>query len=167
VVNGVCVALLNVPHEHGEGDAGAERHTHRDLNLRAAYLHVLADALTSLLAIVALLGAKYLGLTWMDPLMGIVGAILVARWSLGLMRDSGRTLLDRQAPEELLRRVARAVEDDDTRVADLHIWSIGPGVHAAELVVVTPAPLAPDAYKERLPVGLGLGHVAVEVHRDT
>ena len=92
---------------HDHGGAGAHEHDH---NLRAAYLHVLADALTSLLAIVALLAAKYLGLAWMDPLMGIVGAVLVGRWSLGLMRDSGRVLLDRQAPEELRRRVVGAVE---------------------------------------------------------
>lgn len=163
LVNGVCVLLLDVG-DHGH--AGEGRHEHHDHNLRAAYLHVLADALTSLLAIVALLAAKYLGLTWMDPLMGIVGAILVGRWSLGLMRESGRTLLDRQAPEELRRRVVSAVEDgDDGRVTDLHLWSIAPGVYAAELVIVASTPLAPNAYKERLPDSLGLGHVAVEVHR--
>ena len=176
LVNGVCVLLLDVGH-HDHGGAGAHEHDH---NLRAAYLHVLADALTSLLAIVALLAAKYLGLAWMDPLMGIVGAVLVGRWSLGLMRDSGRVLLDRQAPEELRRRVVGAVEGggdildggdsgggaaDDTRVTDLHLWAIAPGVYAAELVIVSSTPLAPDAYKQRLPRSLGLGHVAVEVHR--
>jgi cation diffusion facilitator family transporter len=158
-VNGVCVAILNTrEHDHDH---------HHDHNLRSAYLHVLADALTSLLAIVALLAAKYLGLTWMDPVMGLVGAALVGRWSLGLLRASGRVLLDRQGPEELRERVVRCVEaDGDTRVTDLHLWSIAPGVYAAELVVVSPEPLAPGAYKERLPAGLGLGHVAVEVHRD-
>ena len=163
VVNGVCVAILNVrDHAHAEGDD----HAHHDHNLRAAYLHVLADALTSVLAIVALLAAKYLGLNWMDPLMGIVGALLVGRWSLGLMRASSRTLLDRQGPEELRERVVRFIEDGgDSRVADLHLWSIAPGVYAAELVIVAATPLAPDAYKARLPNSLGLGHVAVEVHQ--
>jgi cation diffusion facilitator family transporter len=158
-VNGVCVAILNV-NDHGAG------HEHHDHNLRAAYLHVLADALTSLLAIVALLAAKYLGLTWMDPLMGVVGAILVGRWSLGLLRASSRVLLDRQGPEELREEIVRRVEaDGDSRVTDLHLWSIAPGVFAAEVVVVSADPLAPDAYKARFPAGLGLGHVAVEVHR--
>lgn len=163
LVNGVCVAILNVKdHDHGE----AGDHAHHDHNLRSAYLHVLADALTSLLAIAALLAAKYAGLTWMDPLMGIVGAILVGRWSLGLMRASSRVLLDRQAPEELREQVVRCIEEgDDSRVTDLHLWSVAPGVYAAELVVVSPDPLAPDAYKAKLPVSLGLGHVAVEVHR--
>jgi cation diffusion facilitator family transporter len=163
IVNGACVAILNVS-DHDSGDGGP--HEHRDHNLRAAYLHVLADALTSLLAIVALLAAKYLGLTWMDPLMGIVGAILVGRWSLGLLRASSRVLLDRQGPEELRDLVVRCIEEgDDSRVSDLHLWSIAPGVYAAELVIVSPDPLAPDAYKARLPASLGLGHVAVEVHR--
>ncbi len=157
VVNGACAVILNVKDPH---------HDHHDHNLRSAHLHVLADALTSLLAIVALLTAKYVGLTWMDPLMGIVGAVLVGRWSFGLMRASGRVLLDREAPEELRRRLVRCIEEGDVAdVADLHLWSIAPGIYAAELVVVSPEPLAPDAYKAMLPAALGLGHVAVEVHR--
>jgi cation diffusion facilitator family transporter len=160
VVNGACALILNVKDPHHD------HQDHHDHNLRSAYLHVLADALTSLLAVVALLAAKYAGLTWMDPLMGIVGAVLIGRWSFGLMRASGRVLLDREAPEELRHRLVRCIEDgDDARVADLHLWSIAPGIYAAELVVVSPEPLAPDAYKVRLPAGLGLGHVAVEVHR--
>lgn len=160
VVNGACAVILNVKDPHHD------HHDHHDHNLRSAYLHVLADALTSLLAIVALLTAKYVGLTWMDPLMGIVGAVLVGRWSFGLMRASGRVLLDREAPEELRRRLVRCIEEGDVAdVADLHLWSIAPGIYAAELVIVSPEPLAPDAYKAMLPAALGLGHVAVEVHR--
>lgn len=166
VVNGACALILNVKGPHREGAEAPHDHDHHDHNLRSAYLHVVADALTSLLAIVALLAAKYAGLTWMDPLMGIVGAVLVARWSFGLLRASGRVLLDREAPEELRQRLVCCIEDDDdARVADLHLWSIAPGVYAAELVVVSPAPLAPDVYKARLPAALGLGHVAVEVHQ--
>lgn len=168
-VNGACALILNVKdshHEDAEDPVDDAPHDHHDHNLRSAYLHVLADALTSLLAIVALLAAKYVGLTWMDPLMGIVGAVLVGRWSFGLMRASGRVLLDREAPDELRRRLVCCIEQvDEARVADLHLWTIAPGIYAAELVIVSPRPLAPDVYKARLPAAVGLEHVAVEVHR--
>ena len=148
-------APRSTPHEHA----------HDDHNLRSAYLHVLADALTSVLAIVALLGAKYLGATWMDPVMGIVGAVLVARWSVGLLRASGAVLLDRRGPRGLRERIVSSIEaDGDSRVADLHLWSIGPGVYAAEVSVVAHAPEAADEYKRRLPPGLGVEHLTVEVH---
>jgi cation diffusion facilitator family transporter len=173
IVNGVCAVILSGgqdPHAHGgAGEHASEehghvRHGHDDHNLRSAYLHVLADALTSVLAIVALLGAKYLGLTWMDPAMGIVGAVLVARWSLGLMRASGAVLLDRRGPRALREQIVASIESDgDSRVADLHLWSIGPGVYAAEVSVVAHAPAAAAVYKRRLPEGLGLEHVTVEV----
>ena len=153
-------------HSHGHGHGHSHGHGHHhDHNLRGAYLHVLADALTSLLAIVALFAGKYLGLIWMDPAMGIVGAILVGRWSYGLLRDSGHTLLDRQAPEEVQDAIRRPIEGyRDTRVADLHVWSIGPGLYAAELAVVSHEPEEPSVYKKLL-VGAGLAHVTVEVHR--
>lgn len=163
VVNGVSVVILN---GGGRPHADAEGHEHHDHNLRAAYLHVLADALTSVLAIAALLAAKYLGLAWMDPLMGIVGAVLVGRWSYGLLRATSRVLLDRQGPQELRDRIVQSTEaDGDARVADLHLWSIAPGVYAAELVIVALRPLTPDEYRSRLPESLGLGHVAIEVNR--
>lgn len=148
-------------HDHGEHDHG--RH-HGDHNLRAAYLHVLADALTSVLAIVALLAAKYLGWRWMDPLMGIVGAVMVARWSWGLLRTASGVLLDYQAPAALRRALCAAVEaGSSARVTDLHLWSIGPGLYAAALIVVSEEPLRAEDYKARLPAGLGLAHVTVEV----
>lgn len=147
-------------HEHGHGHA----HDHHDHNLRAAYLHVIADALTSVLAIVALLAGKFAGLNWLDPLMGIAGAILIARWSWGLLGDTAHVLLDRQAPEETQQRICAAIEDDDARITDLHVWSIGPGIHAAALAIVAARPLSPDTYRERLPAGLGLSHVTIEVH---
>ena len=118
VVNGVCVVILNARdggHDHpghagGDhpGETDHEHHAQHDHNLRSAYLHVLADALTSVLAIVALLGAKYLGFTWMDPVMGIVGAVLVARWSIGLLRASGAVLLDRRGPHASASASSRA-----------------------------------------------------------
>ena len=172
VVNGVCAVILSGGQDaHGPAGAGEhahhahDHHAHDDHNLRSAYLHVLADALTSVLAIVALLGAKYLGATWMDPAMGIVGAVLVARWSIGLMRASSAVLLDRRGPRGVRETIVSSIEaDGDSRVADLHLWSIGPGVYAAEVSVVAHAPRAVDEYKRRFPRGLGVEHLTVEVH---
>jgi cation diffusion facilitator family transporter len=142
-------------HDHGRG---------HDLNLRAAYLHVLADALTSMLAIVALLAGKFLGAWWMDPLTGLLGAALVARWSWGLLRETGRVLLDRQAQEAVREAVRGAVEGAaDNRLYDLHVWSVAPGAYAAALGVVTHAPRPPEHYKALLPTGLGVVHATVEV----
>jgi cation diffusion facilitator family transporter len=170
-VNGVCVVILNVNdpgRDHvGGADPAADhaRGAHHDHNLRAAYLHVLADALTSVLAILALLSAKYLGFTWMDPVMGIVGAALVARWSLGLVRASGAVLLDRRGPDCIRERIIESVEaDGDSRVADIHLWSIGPGVYAAEISVVAHSPSTVDDYKARIPQDVGLEHVTIETH---
>jgi cation diffusion facilitator family transporter len=155
VVNGVSVLILGHRDEH-----------HHDHNLRGAYLHVLADALTSLLAIVALAAGKYYGLVWMDPVMGVVGAVLVARWSVGLLRSAGSTLLDKQAPEELQRAIRQAIEQEaDNRVADLHVWSVGPGIYSVVVSVVSDEPQHPDHYKQLLPDDLGLVHRTVEVHQ--
>lgn len=168
IVNGICMAILNVEdHDQDHGDHHEEerrdRH-HRDHNLRAAYLHVLADALTSVLAIVALLAAKYLGFTWMDPVMGIVGAVLVARWSIGLLRTTSAVLLDRQGSVSIRDSVIQSIEaDGDSRVADLHVWSIGPGVFAAEITIVAHSPLAVDEYRARLPRDDCLAHVTIEI----
>ena len=154
-------------HSHGHDHSHGHGHSHGrgDHNLRAAYLHVLADALTSLFAIFALLSGKFLGWVWMDPILGIVGAALVARWSWGLLRDTSHVLLDRQAPATIRDAVRHALEThDDARVSDLHVWSIGPGILAAEITVVADQPLEPDAYKARLPADLGLVHVTVETH---
>jgi cation diffusion facilitator family transporter len=181
IVNGVSVFILGHEHvrdaddENADGseaharldssdDAEEDRH-HHDHNLRAAYLHVLADALTSLLAIAALLAGKYFGLIWMDPLMGVVGAFLVARWSVALLRTTSALLLDRQGPAWVQTAIRESVERvADTRVADLHVWSIGPNIYALELVVVADRPQSPAHYKTLLPKGLGLVHVNVEVH---
>ena len=183
IVNGVSMLMLGVhhhDHDHGHDHHHGEHHHdhshdphhgdhhhhgHADHNLRAAYLHVLADALTSLLAIVALLAGKYLGLNWMDPVMGIVGAILVARWSLGLIHDTSGILLDHQAPERILEGARRAIEEtDDNRVTDLHVWSIGPGIYSATITVVSAAPKPPHHYKHLIPDRLGIVHTIVEVH---
>ena len=163
VVNIVSALILGV-HDHAHEDAEGHHDHHQDHNLRAAYFHVLADAVTSLAAIFALLAGKYFGLDWMDPAMGIVGSLLVARWSVGLLRQSGRVLLDRQVATSQREAVRRALEEGTTdRVADLHVWSIGPGIHAAEVAIVTDDPRSPDFYKQKLPDELHILHATVEV----
>ncbi len=170
VVNGVSVFILGVDghhHDHEDQHHHDEYHhtRHPDHNLKSAYLHVLADALTSVLAIIALLVAKYFGFIWMDPAMGIVGAILVARWSLGLLRTTSGVLLDKQGPESMRRRIKDSIEqDDDSEVADLHLWSIGPNIYSALIAVVSHDPATPEQYKERIPKNLGLAHISIEVH---
>lgn len=170
IVNGASMIMLGGhhhghDHDHEHANPHHHSHTHEDHNLRAAYLHVLADALTSLLAIFALLTGKYLGLNWMDPAMGIVGATLVARWSLGLIRTTSSILLDHQAPGIMLEKTRAAIESiDNTRISDLHIWSIGPGIYSATITVVSDAPRAPEHYKSLIPGDLGIVHTTVEVH---
>jgi len=160
VVNGVSVLVLRDRHGHGHDHHG-HRHDH---NLRAAHLHVLADALTSLLAIFALLAAKYLGAIWMDPAMGIVGGVLVARWSWALVRDTSAMLLDRQAPEEIITAITTAVEADDRlRVVDLHVWAIGPGYRAAIVAVNASRPCSVQEVEALLPDRLGIAHLTVEI----
>jgi cation diffusion facilitator family transporter len=171
VVNGISVLILGVhteDHDHAGHSQGHDQdhesdHQH-DHNLKSAYLHVLTDALTSVLAIVALLAAKYFGFIWMDPLMGIVGAILVARWSIGLLRSTSAILLDKQVSQTLQDKIKYHIENDgDSQVADLHVWSIGPNIHAAIISVVTHHAFTYEEYKARLPVDLGLEHVSIEV----
>jgi len=156
---GILVRGQDVDHAHGHG-----HDHHHDHNLRSAYLHVLADAFTSLLAIGALVGGALLGWRFLDPLMGVVGAVVVTRWSVGLLRESAHVLLDRQAPEPLLARIRAAVEArPGDRVADLHVWRISPDGWSAIVSVVSDDPLTPDGYRALLPEDLGLAHVNVEV----
>ncbi len=170
VVNGISVLILGVndhDHHHEHHHHGDHGHVHHhDHNLRSAYLHVLADALTSILAILALLGGKYFGFIWMDPLMGIVGAVLVARWSVALLRSTAGVLLDRQGPADVRRVITESIESDgDSRIADLHLWSIGPNISAALLTVVAHKPLTADGYRARIPASLGLKHISIETHQ--
>ena len=166
VVNGTCIFILGNRHKHHhEDEHNHQGHHHHDLNLRAAYLHVMADALTSLLAIGALLAGKLFGWNWIDPLMGIVGAALVIRWSWKLLRITSGVLLDRQAAQELMDKIMTAIEAHaDNRISDLHVWTIGPGIHAASISIVTSQPLSPTHYKELIPQHLGVSHAIVEVH---
>jgi len=153
-------ALLLRDHEHR---ASGERH-HHDHNLRGAYLHVLADALTSVLAIVALGTGKALGWTWMDPVTGLVGSLVIARWSWQLVRDTSRVLLDAEVSPLRSQKIRRAIEADaDNRVADLHLWRVGPRQLAALVSVVTHEPREPDHYKRLLAGERDLVHVTVGV----
>ncbi len=150
-------------HEHDDHDDHDHQH-HHDHNLRAAYLHVIADALTSVLAIVALLTGKMLGWVWMDPMMGIVGAILITRWSIGLMRDTSGVLLD-NASDTKIAAIKGAIEADaDNRVTDLHIWQVGSHRFAAIVSVVTHFPQAPEYYKRLLSPFDELEHISIEVN---
>lgn len=152
-------------HHHGHGHTHGDHHHHGgDTNIRAAYLHVLADALTSVLAIVALLAGRFYGWSWLDPEMGVVGAVVITQWSWGLIRTAGATLLDAVPDQALARSVRERIEVGEDRVTDLHLWRLGPG-HAGLIVsVVSGAPQPPDVYKQRLSGIEGLSHMTVEVH---
>jgi cation diffusion facilitator family transporter len=156
--------LLGEGHDEHRHHSGEEGH-HHDHNLRAAYLHVLADAVTSVLAIVGLLAARFYGWVWMDPMMGIVGAGVIAAWSWSLLRSSGAVLLDVVPNSWLADQIRERVEVGDDRVSDLHLWRVGPGHTAAIISVVSDTPRAPAIYKERIHEVPGLSHVTVEVHR--
>lgn len=152
-------------HGHRHDHATDALHAHsEDHALRSAYLHVLADALTSVLAIAALLAGKFAGLVWLDPLMGVVGAVLIVRWAWSLGRSTGAVLLDQQADAAIVTRVKQAIEGiGDSLVSDLHVWSIGPGIHAAIVSLVTHVPQPLARYKDAIPRDLGVVHLTVEV----
>ena len=169
VVNIVSALLLmgghhHHDHHHAHDDHAHGHHAHHgaDNNLKSAYFHVLADALTSVLAIAALLAGRYLGLGWMDPMMGIVGALVIARWSWSLMRDTAAVLLDR-SDDHVAEEVRELVEaPGDARIVDLHVWRLGPDAHAAIVSVAGPAGLTGAAIRERLAPVHELRHVTIE-----
>jgi cation diffusion facilitator family transporter len=170
-VNLASAWLLHEGPAHGDPAAGhdshrthAHHHQHHDHNLRAAYAHVLADALTSVLAIAALLTGRFFGWVWMDPAMGLVGSIIIAHWAFGLLRASGAVLLDTVPDERLVAQLRDRLEQGTDRVADLHLWRLGPGHLGVVAAVVSDTPRSPDAYKARLAGVAGLSHVTIEVH---
>ncbi|MGE5097930.1 MAG: CDF family Co(II)/Ni(II) efflux transporter DmeF [Betaproteobacteria bacterium] len=178
VVNLASAAVLHGPQAHAHDDHDhhhhdhdhahalhAEKH-HRDLNLKSAYAHVLADAFTSVLAIGALAAGLWGGWRWMDPLMGIVGAAVIAWWSKGLIADSARVLLDREMDSPIVGRIREAVQcDGDAEIADLHVWRVGRASYAAVMCIVAERPLTPSAYRDRVAGIDSLVHVSVEVNR--
>jgi cation diffusion facilitator family transporter len=161
-VNLICAFLLKDDH-HPEGHTHGSAHQH-DLNLRAAYLHVLADAFTSVLAIVALSGGKFFGWAWLDPVVGLVGSGVVFSWAYTLLRDTSGILLDRTPPSsDLPEEIRRAVESDgDSLVTDLHVWQVGTGKFAAIVSVVAHQPKSSDEYRELLREHGELVHLTVE-----
>jgi cation diffusion facilitator family transporter len=156
-VNLVSARLLMDEHDDNRD------HHHHDLNLRAAYVHVLADAAVSILAVIGLVTAWQFGWLWMDATMGIIGAVVIANWSWGLMRAAGAVLLDIHPNADVASRIRCALELGSDRVADLHLWRVGPGHNAVVATIVTHEPQAPKAYKERLAAIPSLSHVTIEV----
>ncbi|HEU5293837.1 MAG TPA: CDF family Co(II)/Ni(II) efflux transporter DmeF [Burkholderiaceae bacterium] len=158
-------------HSHADGhdhEAHPHRPTHRhhDHNYRVAFMHVLADALTSVLAIVALAAGMGLGWRWLDPVVALLGGTLIAQWAISVLRDAARTLVDASPDLQLRDAVRRAIQTDgDAHVADLHVWQVGPSAWSAVLSIVADRPLAPESYRARLHELAGLRHVTIEVHQ--
>jgi cation diffusion facilitator family transporter len=163
-VNLISAWLLADDDHHGRARDDDEHHHSHDYNIRAAYLHVLADAVTSVLAIGGLLMGRFYGFVWMDALVGIIGAGVIVSWGLGLMRSAGAVLLDVVPSRGLADRVRARLEVGGDRVADLHLWQLGPGHAGVIASVVTEHPQPPQAYKARLSGISGLSHVTIEVH---
>ena len=160
-------------HDHGGHDDHAhehhahagEGHQHQDMNLRSAYVHVLADAATSVLAILALAGGWLYDWWWLDPIMGIVGAVLVATWARGLTVQTGKALLDREMDHAIVDEVREAVEAPGDRVTDLHVWRVGQGLYACALTLLTAdARLDAEAVRRRLAQHPEVAHTTIEIH---
>ncbi|MBS1209054.1 MAG: putative cobalt/cadmium/zinc transporter [Proteobacteria bacterium] len=169
IVNLLCAWLLRDEHHHHdhhhEHDHKHSHHQHHDLNLRAAYLHVLADAATSVLAILALFGGKLWGANWLDPVMGIAGAVLVARWSIGLLQQTGRVLLDAEmdAPVVAEIREVIAASPVPATIRDLHVWRVGKGSYACVLSLLTAEPASAEFFRQQLQIHEELVHITVEI----
>lgn len=169
LVNVACAWLLRDGHGHSHDHHNHtnQGHHHQDLNLRSAYVHVVADAATSVLAIVALIGGKLWGARWLDPVMGIVGAALVAVWAYGLLRDSGRVLLDAEMNTPVVAEIREVIESSPIKAAisDLHVWLVGKGKFACIVGLVTQTDVSPDYYRNRLSIHEELVHITVEINK--
>lgn len=178
-INFICALLLKDSHHHelshshthDHDDDHEHEHRHHDHNLRAAYFHVLADALTSVLALIALYSGKFYGWHWLDPAMGIVGGLIISRWAISLMKETSPVLLDESIAVKHKSAIKNIIENDaDNRISDLHVWRVGPDHFAAIISVVTHQPKQPGYYKELIKQGRHhanlpkLMHVTVEVH---
>lgn len=169
LVNLACAWLLQggQSHTHHEHHHDGKDHSHHhDLNLRSAYLHVIADAATSVLAILALTGGKFFGASWLDPVMGIVGAALVAIWAYGLLRDTGRVLLDAEMDAPVVAEIREVIAASPVRaeIADLHVWRVGKGKYACILSLVTTEPVVSEYFKQQLRIHEELVHISVEIN---
>jgi len=172
-VNIVCAYILGQAHHQHDQANDHSQHAHdhhphhHDLNLKSAYFHVVADAFTSVLAIVALVGGWLYGWAWLDPVMGIVGAVLVALWAKSLILETAKVLLDREMDHPVVQEIKDAVEaDGQTRVTDLHVWRVGKKVYSCALTAVTQdAQLTPNTLRERLAVHEEIIHSTIELHQ--
>lgn len=171
-VNLICALILGKAHHHDHGDHhhGHDHHDHdehhHDLNLKSAYLHVIADAATSVLAIVALVGGWLYGWAWLDPVMGIVGAMLVASWAKGLLTETGKVLLDREMDHPVVAEIREAVESDAIIITDLHVWRVGRGAYACEISLLTKdAALTAAKVRAQLSIHEEIVHATVEINR--
>lgn len=173
LVNLACAWLLRGGHHLSESHGHEQHHHpggaeyHEDLNLRSAYVHVIADAATSVLAFIALFGGKLWGAAWLDPVMGVVGAGLVASWAYGLMRDLGEVLLDAEMDAPVVEEIREVIEHSpiEATICDLHVWRVGAGKYACIVSLVTAATVDPDYFKQQLRVHEELVHITVEVNR--
>lgn len=171
-VNLLCAYILGGAHHHHDHAHESHDHTHghHDLNLKSAYLHVIADAATSVLAIVALAGGWLYGWAWLDPVMGIVGAGLIIVWARGLIVETGKVLLDREMDHGVVEEIREVIEkdfnNDGSRLSDLHVWRVGKGAYSAALVVVThDSALTPERVKTALSIHEEIVHVTVEINQ--
>jgi len=171
LVNIVCAVILGrSQHSHHHEHAGHDHHHHHDLNLKSAYVHVITDAMTSVLAIVALAGGMFYGWSWLDPLMGIVGATLVAIWAKGLLIDTGKVLLDREMDHPVVDEIREVIglleQADGTRIVDLHVWRVGANSYACAISLVTRnETLTPDQVRKQLSQHEEIVHTTIEIHR--
>lgn len=176
LVNLVSAWMLKDGHAHNHGhdhdhhhghDHAHDHHGHHDLNLRSAYLHVLADAATSVLAIIALFGGKLRGANWLDPVMGLVGAVLVTVWAYSLLRDTGRVLLDAEMNAPVVEEIREVIAASPikARLSDLHVWRVGKGKYACILSLATDNDASPEYFKEQLSIHEELVHISIEINR--
>ncbi len=154
-------------HDHGHHHGHDHHHGHHDLNLRSAYLHVLADAATSVLAIFALFGGKLWGAVWLDPVMGLIGATLVSVWAYGLLRDTSRVLLDAEMNAPVVAEIREVIAESPVKaqICDLHVWRVGKGKYACILSLATVDDVTPEYYRDQLSIHEELVHISVEINR--
>ena len=166
VVNVVCALILQAGGRNHDHDPSEGAHQHgEDLNLKAAYLHVVADAVTSILAIAALLGAKIFGVVWLDPAIGLLGAALILRWSAYLLKDTAKILLQREMDSPIAHSIRERIEvDGDSKITDLHLWQIAQNQYACIVSLVTGKGRSIEEYKQRLSGISELSHVTVEIY---
>jgi cation diffusion facilitator family transporter len=171
LVNLVSAWLLKDGHHHHHDDAynhdDHPHHGHHDLNLHSAYMHVLADAATSVLAIIALFGGKLWGASWLDPVMGLVGAGLVSVWAYGLLRDTGRVLLDAEMNAPVVAEIREVIDASPVKakLSDLHVWRVGKGKYACILSLATDNEVSPEYFKQQLSIHEELVHVSIEINQ--